>query len=82
VNSRSTNAASVACAHSIGLLFATYPFEASFEPENEKAVYQIERDFHVTDRLDHMLDISCIQPGTGAATPKEWECTRYSETCG
>jgi glycerophosphoryl diester phosphodiesterase len=83
VDIRSTSENSVTYAHSIGLLFATYaPFEASFEPENEKAVYQIEADFHVTDRLDHMLDISAYSPGTGGGDPEEGECTRYSRTCG
>ena len=84
VDIRSTSPNSVAYAHSIGLLFATYsPLgETSLEPENEKAVYQIEADFHVTDRLDHMLDISAQSPGTGGGDPEEWECTRYSKTCG
>ena len=67
-------------AHSIDLRFATYArFDVSFEPENEKAVYQVEADFHLTDRLDSMLT-SAYSARTGDL--EEWECTRYSKTCG
>ena len=83
VDIRSTSANSVTYAHSIGLLFSTWAFNSgSFEPENEKAVFQIDADFHVTDRLDHMLAITASSPGTGGGDPEEWECTRYSKTCG
>lgn len=79
VDIRSTNANSVAYAHSIGLLFATWAI-GSYEEENEKAIY-IGADFHVTDRLDHMIDLTSDYGG-GGGDPEEWECTRYSKTCG
>jgi len=31
--------------------------------------------FHVTDRLESMLDISAYGPGIGGGAPEEWECT-------
>jgi len=82
VDIRSTSPNSVAYAHSIGLLFATWaPLDGSLEAENEKAVYEIDADFHVTDRLDHMIDITSGGSG-GGGDPEEWECSRYARTCG
>lgn len=80
VDIRSTSPNSVAYAHSIGLLFATWAV-GSYEPENEKAVYDLDADFHVTDRLNHMLSITSGGGGSGG-DPVEGECTRYSKTCG
>ncbi len=83
VDIRSTNAYSVTYAHSIGLLFATWAPDflgsGSYEEENEKAVYGIEADFHVTDRLDHMLDITS-GGGGGGGDPEP--CDRFAKTCG
>ena len=80
VDMRTTSPNSVTYAHSIGLLFATWA-NGSYEPENEKAVYEVRPDFHITDRLDHMID---IRAGTGGSVggQEEWECDRFSKTCG
>lgn len=78
VDIRSTSPNSVAYAHSIGLLFASWA-PGSYEPENEKAVYDIDSDFHVTDRLDHMLAIT--SGGGGGGTLPGEECSRYARTC-
>jgi glycerophosphoryl diester phosphodiesterase len=80
VDIRSTSPNSVVYAHSIGLLFSTWAF-GSNEPENEKAVYDLDADFHMTDRLDHMLDITS-GGGGGGGDPEEWECGRFAKTCG
>jgi glycerophosphoryl diester phosphodiesterase len=78
VDIRNTNAYSVTYAHSIGLLFATWA-DGSYEPENEKAI-EIRPDFHITDRLNHFLD---IRAGTGGSVggSEEQECDRYARTC-
>lgn len=79
VDIRSTSANSVTYAHSIGLLFSTWvPDSASYEEENEKAVYDLEADFHVTDRLDHMLYITS---GGGGGDGEPVECDPYAKTC-
>lgn len=78
VDIRSTSPNSVVYAHSIGLLFATWA-PGSYEPENEKAVYDLDADFHVTDRLDHML---AITSGGGGSGGDPVECDRYAKTCG
>lgn len=80
VDIRSTSPNSVAYAHSIGLLFATWAV-GSYEPENDKAVYDLDADFHVTDRLDHMIAITSGSSG-GGGIPGEGECSRYARTCG
>jgi glycerophosphoryl diester phosphodiesterase len=80
VDIRSTSPNSVAYAHSIGLLFATWAI-GSYEAENDKAVYDLDADFHVTDRLDHLLDITSGSSG-GGGDPEEWECSPYARTCG
>lgn len=81
VDIRSTSPNSVTYAHSIGLLFATWA-PGSLEPENDKAVYDLDADFHVTDRLDHLLHITSGGTGGGGGDPEEWECSRYARTCG
>jgi glycerophosphoryl diester phosphodiesterase len=79
VDMRTTSPNSVTYAHSIGLLYATWA-NGSYEAENQKAM-EVRPDFHITDRLDHMLVIRA-GTGGGGGDPEEWECTRYSKTCG
>jgi glycerophosphoryl diester phosphodiesterase len=79
VDIRSTSPNSVVYAHSIGLLFSTWAY-GSNEPENEKAVYDLDADFHMTDRLDHMLDITSGGGGGGGSLPGD--CGPYAKTCG
>lgn len=79
VDIRATSENSVHYAHSIGLLFSTWAI-GSYEEENEKAVY-IDADFHVTDRLDHMIAITSGSTG-GGGDNEEQECDRFSRTCG
>lgn len=80
VDIRSVSPNSVTYAHSIGLLFATWA-TGSYEAENDKALFEVRPDFHITDRLDHFL-ASRAGTGGGGGDPAEWECTRYSKTCG
>jgi glycerophosphoryl diester phosphodiesterase len=79
VDIRSTSPNSVVYAHSIGLLFASWA-PGSYEPENEKAVYDIDADFHVTDRLNHLLSITSGSSGGGGSLPGD--CGPYAKTCG
>lgn len=76
VEMRNVNANSVTYAHSIGLLFSTWAYGAH-EEENAKAV-EVKADFHMTDRLDDMLDRQSTGGG-GGGDPAE--CGIYAKTC-
>ncbi len=73
VDIRSVSANSVVYAHSIGLLFSTWAYPAH-EEENLKAKFVL-ADFHMTDRLDHMMS-----SGSGGGGPIG-ECDPYAKAC-